>query len=73
MEKWETTWLWFYYFFYSKNNKYGEWHEVKHIKNINGDNEYNIIQIYIDSMELENLKNILWYKKEIGIENGYFV
>ena len=45
-------------------------HEGKHIKNINGDNEYNIIQIYIDSMELENLKNILWYKKEIGIENG---
>jgi len=73
MEKWETTWLWFNYFFYSKNNKYGEWHEGKHIKNINGDNEYNIIQIYIDSMELENLKNILWYKKEIGIENGYFV
>ena len=48
-------------------------HEGKHIKNINGDNEYNIIQIYIDCMELENLKNILWYKKEIGIENGYFV
>ena len=57
--------------------EYGEWYEGKHIKNINGENECNITQKYIDSVKKDSEftdfeRNIERYEKEIGIENCYF-
>ena len=60
-----------------KIKEYGEWYEGKHIKNINGENECNITQKYIDSVKKDSEftdfeRNIERYEKEIGIENFYF-
>ena len=60
-----------------KIKEYGEWYEGKHIKNINGENECNITQKYIDSVKKDSEytdfeRNIERYEKEIGIENCYF-
>ena len=53
--------------------EYGEWYEGKHIKNINGENECNITQKYIDSVKKDSEftdfeRNIERYEKEKKIK-----